>query len=188
LQQAFLEAVVRALQQAGVTYAITGSVASNFWGTPRLTHDVDVLVVLPPDQVGPVVAAFSGQFYVSEQAARDAAATHHMFNIIDTAGGFKADFWVSAQDPFSQSMLSRRRRVELLPGLEAFIGSPEDVLLHKLLWHKLTPSQRQLGDAAGIAAVQAGQLDLDYLRDWAAMQSTTDLLDEVLQGKHLKTT
>jgi hypothetical protein len=71
---------------------------------------------------------------------------------------------------------------------KAWLGSPEDVLLHKLDWNRITPSERQLADAAGIAAVQAGQLDLDYLRQWAALQSTAEVLEEVLQDKYLKQT
>ena len=85
-------------------------------------------------------------------------------------------------------MLNRRRREELVKGQLTYIGSPEDVLLHKLVWHKITPSDRQLADAAGIASVQQGKLDLPYMRHWAAQQSTSDLLEEVLQGKYLKLT
>src|SRR5262249_26642847 len=151
----------------GVTYAITGSVASNVWGVPRLTHDVDILVVLPADQVARVAAALAGPYYLSEDAVRDAVQSGSMFNVLDTSSGLKADFWVSAGDPFSQSMLSRRRRVAIAPGREAYVGSPEDILLHKLVWNKITPSERQLADAAGIAAVQGSHLDLAYLRGWA---------------------
>jgi len=85
-------------------------------------------------------------------------------------------------------MLSRRRRVEIVPGRLAWVGTPEDVLLHKLVWHTITPSERQLADAAGIASVQAAQLDLAYMRQWATQQGTAQLLEEVLQGKHLKKT
>jgi hypothetical protein len=47
-------------------------------------------------------------------------------------------------------------------------------------------SERQLADAAGIAAVQVGNLNLDYLREWAKNQGTEAVLDEVLAGNHLK--
>ena len=111
-----------------------------------------------------------------------------MFNIIDAGSNFKADLWVSANDPFSQSMLARRRRSEILSGIEAFLGSPEDVLLHKLVWNTITPSDRQLGDAAGIVAVQGDKLDVNYLRGWAARQGTRHVLEELLAGKYLKET
>ena len=98
------------------------------------------------------------------------------------------DLWISAGDPFSESTLNRRRKVHLITGLEAFLGAPEDVLLHKLVWNQITPSDRQLGDAAGIVAVQSSNLDVPYMRLWAARQGNADILEEVLAGKHLKTT
>lgn len=188
MQHAFLKDVIERLESAGLTYAITGSIASNYWGIPRATHDLDVVVVLQPDQVPQVIAAFPDPYYLSDLAIQDAVSTGSMFNVIDTMTGFKVDFWVFKGDPFNQSMINRRRREEVLPGRPAFVGSPEDVLLHKLLWSKITPSERQLGDAAGIVEVQQGKLDLPYMRHWAAQQSTSDLLEEVLQGKYLKPT
>jgi hypothetical protein len=189
LQQEFLKIFLERLEAAGSLYAVTGSVASNFWGIPRLTHDVDVLVVLSQTQVPQVLAAFSSErYYLSEPAVRAAIRSSAMFNIIDSQTGNKADLWVWSGDPFSENLLARRQRVELVPGVQAFIGSAEDVLLHKLVWHRITPSERLLADAAGIAAVQGGKLDLEYMKDWAAKQGTTDLLDDALQGKGLKKT
>jgi hypothetical protein len=135
-----------------------------------------------------VSAALTGPYYRSEQAVREAVTRRGMFNVIDSSTGLNADLWVASGDAFSESMLSRRRRLEIVPGQEAFVASPEDVLLHKLVWYKITPSDRQLSDAAGIAAVQAGQLDLSYLRERAARQSSAQLLEEILQGKYLKRT
>jgi hypothetical protein len=171
-----------------VTYAITGSIASNLWGIPRTTHDVDVVVVLSPPDVPRIVAAFADRYYLSAEAVADAVSRGSMFNVIDLNTSLKADLWVTQGDPFNQSMLSRRIRLEIVPGREAYVGSAEDVLLHKLVWHTITPSERQLADAAGIAAVQAGKIDLNYLKEWAARQGTGKLLEAVLQGKYLKTT
>ena len=188
MEQEFLKDIIARLEQTGVSYAITGSVASNLWGTPRTTHDVDVVVVLSKADVERIVTAFSARYYVSDIAVKDAVARSSMFNVIDFTKSLKADMWVTQADPFNQSMLSRRRRVEIVPGQEAYVGTPEDVLLHKLVWHTITPSERQLADAAGVAAVQAGSLDLDYMRTWAVRQGTSELLEEVLQGKYLKKT
>jgi hypothetical protein len=189
LEQAFLKDIIERLETAKVVYAITGSIASNYWGIPRTTHDVDIVIVLQPEQISPLVSALSADvYYLSEQAVKEAVSSGNMFNLIDTSTGLKADFWVFKGDPFNQSMLSRRHREELVQGTQAYVGSPEDVLLHKLVWYKITPSDRQLSDAAGIAAVQKGNLDLDYMRAWAARQSTGDLLEDVLQGKYLKQT
>jgi hypothetical protein len=188
LQQEFVKDIVARLERTGVVYAITGSIASNVWGLARTTHDIDIVVVLAAGAAAGMAAAFDNPYYVSVAAIDQAILTGGMFNVIDTAHGIKADFWVTRQDAFNASMLGRRRRLEIVPGQPAFVGSAEDILLHKLVWHTITPSERQLGDAAGIAAVQGANLDLAYLREWAGRQGTTPLLDEVLQGKHLKKT
>jgi hypothetical protein len=188
LQQEFVKDILARLERAGVVYAVTGSIASNLWGTPRTTHDVDIVVVLTAADVERMVAAFGDAYYLSEAAVREAVLQGPMFNVIDSASGLKADFWVAKGDPFNQSMLSRRRRLEIVPGQQAFVGTPEDVLLHKLVWNQITPSDRQLSDAAGIATVQAGSLDLEYMRKWAAKQGTSRELEEILAGKYLKET
>jgi hypothetical protein len=41
---------VRPLQLAGIRYIVTGSVASIFYGEPRLTLDVDLVVFLNDNQ------------------------------------------------------------------------------------------------------------------------------------------
>ena len=188
MQQEFIRDVVARLERSGVTYAITGSMASSIWGTPRTTHDIDIVLVMTAADAGPLIAAFADRYYLSEPAVREAVRTASMFNIIDSAAGLKADLWVTRDDPFNRSMLARRCRLEVVPGQPAWVGTAEDILLHKLVWHTITPSERQLGDAAGIAVVQAGSLDLQYLRDWAERQGTSQLLEEVLQGKHRKQT
>ena len=45
-QRAFFVRVVAALEAAEVAYAITGSWASITYGTPRTTHDLDVVISL----------------------------------------------------------------------------------------------------------------------------------------------
>jgi hypothetical protein len=180
--------IVERIERIGAPYAIGGSVASSTWGTPRSTHDVDIVIVLSPEEIGKVVKEFPNPYYVSEDAIH-LALNGGMFNIIQTIEDFKADFWVpAAGDEFNQSVLARRQHVEIPPGFMAWLASPEDVLLHKLVWHKMTPSDKQLMDCGGIAAVQSGRLDLEYLRAWAARQGTSDSLNDVLAGKGLKAT
>jgi len=188
LEQEFLRDIIARLEASGVLYAVTGSVASSFWGIPRTTHDVDVVVVLVAVDQQRILGAFDDPYYLSEAAVQDAISRQSMFNIVDSSKALKVDVWVSRDDPFSQAVLRRRCRVEILPSQPAYIASPEDVLLHKLVWNTITPSERQLADAAGIATVQARKLDLDYMRSWAVKQSTLSVLEEVLQGKYLKAT
>ena len=76
-------------------------------------------------------------------------------------------------------MLRRRVRVTLF-GEPAWISTAEDVILHKLVWDRVSPSERQLADAAGIVAVQADALDKDYLRSWAQKLEVAGDLERLL--------
>jgi len=89
-----------------------------------------------------------------------------MFNAIDRRSALKVDFWVLQRDPFEENMFARRLRVTLF-GEPAWIATAEDTLMHKLCWNRITPSERQLGDAAGIVAVQGADLDRSYLEHLA---------------------
>jgi hypothetical protein len=70
-----------------------------------------------------------------------------------------------------------------LLGEAAWIATAEDVILHKLLWNRITPSDRQMGDAAGVVSVQAGALDTSYLRRWARELNLNNELEGLLSGK-----
>ena len=79
-------------------------------------------------------------------------------------------------------MLRRRAQVTLF-GEPAWISTAEDVILHKLVWNRMSPSDRQLGDAAGIVSVQADALDKNYLRQWAQELKLTGELERLLSGE-----
>lgn len=161
---------------------LTGSMASNFWGIPRTTHDLDFVVRFPAEAADRIAREFEEGFFLDEQAIRESSRPPYMFNAIDRRSALKVDFWFLRSEPFEQSMFDRRFR-ETLFGEPAWIPTAEDVLLHKLYWNALTPSERQLGDAAGIAAVQAGELDLGYLRVWGSRLGVSQVLDDVLLGR-----
>ena len=173
---------LRRLNQTGITYYLTGSMASNYWGIPRTTHDLDFVIQMPPSAVPRIVQAFSGDFYLEEATVRAAYQPPNQFNAIDTRSALKVDFWLPKPEPFDSEMLRRRVSVTLF-GEPAWICTAEDVILHKLMWNRITPSDRQLGDAAGVVAVQAGALDKSYLRRWARELKLADELERLLSGE-----
>jgi hypothetical protein len=181
-EQELLADCLRRLNRSGVTYYLTGSMASNYWGIPRTTHDLDFVVQLPASAITAIVQAFSGDFYIEESAVRAAFQPPHQFNAIDTRSALKVDFWLPKPEPFDREMLRRRVRVTLF-GEPSWIATAEDVILHKLIWNRITPSGRQLGDAAGVVAVQAGALDNNYLMQWAQELKLVDELGKLLSGE-----
>lgn len=172
---------LRRLNATGIGYMLTGSMASNYWGIPRSTHDLDFVVRISAREVAVIVAAFATDFHLDADAIRAAFGPPYQFNAIDERSALKVDFWVLRDEPFEREMFSRRLAVELL-GERAAIATAEDTILHKLYWDSLTPSERQLADVAGIFAVQAGALDLAYLRRWSAVLRVDEKLSALLAG------
>jgi hypothetical protein len=129
-----------------------------------------------------IVSAFTPDFYIEEAAVRAANQPPHQFNAIDTRSALKVDFWLPKPEPFDKKMLRRRVYVTLF-GEPAWIATAEDVILHKLIWNRISPSDRQLGDAAGVMAVQAEALDKNYLKQWARELKLTAELEKLLSGE-----
>lgn len=56
------------LNDLAIPYMLVGSMASNYWGIPRTTHDFDFVLVLQHDDVDPLVNAFSTGFFVQRES------------------------------------------------------------------------------------------------------------------------
>jgi hypothetical protein len=181
-QEELLIDCLKRLNDAGLSYMVTGSMASNYWGIPRTTHDLDFAIQLPPTAVPKIVAAFASGFFIDEQAVRGAYRPPFQFNAMDQRSSLKVDFWLPAGMEFEREMFGRRVQRSLFD-ITAWIATAEDIVLHKLYWDKLTPSERQRGDAAGVFAVQRDKLDRDYLRRWAGELGVETTLNLLLEGK-----
>jgi hypothetical protein len=167
-QPKLLKRVIHVLDELGIGYMMTGSLASSMQGAPRLTHDIDLVVALPSEDCERLFRAFDPAcYYLSRQAMDEAVRLGRMFNLLEYAGGDKVDFWMLTDEPFDQSRFARRR-TEVLLGIPINVSSPEDTILAKLQWAmKAGGSERQFGDARSVYELQRAVLDLDYLNDWA---------------------
>ena len=182
-QQELLKKVVQILDDTGIQSMITGSVASSLQGEPRSTHDIDLVVAIGKTDVKKLVKAFPPpDFYLEEESIIDAIDRQGMFNLIDIKSGDKADFWILTNDSFDQSRFVRRY-VEEVMGMRIMVSSPEDTILAKLRWAKLSAgSEKQFTDALRVYEVQSERLDMDYLRSWARKLGVEPLLQK-LQGE-----
>ncbi|MBM4091029.1 MAG: hypothetical protein FJ276_16645 [Planctomycetes bacterium] len=170
------------LNRLSVPYMLVGSMASNYWGIPRTTHDLDFVLALQPADIESLAAAFGEGFFIQVESVRRAFSPPHQFNAIDEKSALKVDFWLLKPDAFEHNAFERRRPVSLF-GTPAWIMTAEDVILHKFYWHTLSPSDRQLHDAAGVFAVQGDALDMIYLRHWAPILHVGEQLAALLAGR-----
>jgi hypothetical protein len=180
-QEDFLLDLARSLEEAGIPFMVAGSHGSSFYGQPRATNDVDLVIDPTPTQLDKLLALLGPRYYVSATAARDALRQHGMFNVLDVAAGWKADVIVRKDRPFSAEEFRRRRTGKVL-GHPLPMAAPEDVVLTKLEWDQITPSERQVKDALHIILVQGPRLDRAYLRHWAQALGVTETLEKLLRA------
>ena len=182
-EQELLLDCVRRLNVSGVQYMLTGSMASNAWGIPRTTHDLDFVIQLPSSQIPALVKAFAHpDYFLDETSVRGAYQPPHQFNVIHVPSALKADFWLLRSVPFEREMFSRRLK-DAWFGEPLWLATAEDVILHKLYWNRITPSDRQLADVAGVVHVQRGGLDEGYLHQWAGQLGIAAELEAALSGR-----
>jgi hypothetical protein len=161
-----LRRITTALEQAGIAYMLTGSLAGSFHGAPRSTQDVDIVIEASSKQLRKFVESLpETEYYADLEAALEAHRRESLFNVIDVATGWKIDLIIRKSRPFSQAEFARRQSVDV-QGLSVFVASAEDVILAKLEWSKRAQSQRQLEDVVDLLKFRGEKLDLGYLEKW----------------------
>ena len=166
-QAELLRHLVDVLESVGAEYMIGGSHAAMYYGEPRLTRDIDVIVALRAADLPTFLRGFPQEdYYVDDLAAREAVRTTKQFNIIHPSSGLKIDVYVNPNTPYDRERLTRRQRLPLVPGREAYFASPEDVILYKLLYHRQVESGMHVRDILGIIRVSGAELDERYIAQW----------------------
>ncbi len=144
------------LNQTGVQWMATGSIASMSYGDYRVTNDVDVIVVLGGNDIEKLVAAFPlEEFYcppVDVIATEVARKTRGHFNLIHHDTGFKADVYPASKDLFTDWAL-RHRQPATIEDSTIWLAPPEYVIVGKLEFYREGGSEKHLRDIRGILAV-----------------------------------
>jgi hypothetical protein len=178
----FIKDLAAKLQAAGIDYCITGGYAVSVWGSPRSTIDIDLIAGLKPSQVQPLIKAMAPQHgaYLDEEAIRDAISTGGEFNYLPADAAMKVDFWVITEENKAGTQELRRKRKEVFEGQEVFFISPEDLILSKLRWARMSKSTRHAEDIRSVLSVSGHALDMAYLKREAAAQGLTQDLAEFI--------
>ncbi|MBI4585030.1 MAG: hypothetical protein HY717_13540 [Planctomycetes bacterium] len=173
-----------ALEKLGVPFHLGGSLASSIHGLPRATLDADLVADLRPGQGRTLVRLLGSEFYADAQAIEEAIERRASFNVIHLKTMFKVDVFVLEDEAFHRESFRRSRPEKLLPfGAAVRVATPEDTVLHKLLWFQKGGgvSDRQWGDLLGILKVQGGRIDEAYLQNWAGKLGIGELLERALR-------
>ncbi len=181
-EQELLADCLSRLNRSNIDYMLVGSMASNFWGIPRTTHDIDFVVEYEAKDVESIVKLFEDDFFIQEISVQSALKPPHQFNALDNRSALKVDFFRLDDDLYRKEGFRRRQAITML-GQAATIAAPEDVILNKLRWYSISPSDRQLQDSAGILAVSGDLIDRDYVSEWAKRLGVSELWQRLENGE-----
>ena len=108
-----LTPLVEMFEQLGITYYIGGSVSSSLHGLARRTQDVDVIADVEPSQVRSLVPLLQHDYYVDEQAWKDAVRRGLPYNVIHLTTMLKVDLIPLKRRAFTREEARRAQRCEV---------------------------------------------------------------------------
>jgi hypothetical protein len=159
----------------------TGAVAASYYGTPRTTMDVDVVVNISPEDsqsllLKPLEAA---EIRVDENKMLAALrAGYRVVTLRDEKTAYTLDLILSDK--------KLEKKSGKIVGLPSFIQTPEELILSKLRMIKSTISkEKSQKDRDDVKAILSHtRVEGELLRRRARKENTLAMLDE-LMGKEL---
>ncbi|MEO8613556.1 MAG: hypothetical protein ABI600_00320 [Luteolibacter sp.] len=157
-----IDTFIRPLNEHGIRYIITGSVASMVYGEPRLTNDVDVVLEITSQDIPTLVNAFPEKdFYlppveIIETELLRGSRGH--FNIISQLTMLKADIYLVGNDPIQRWGMKEARILDIDDQQISF-ASPEYVIIRKLEFYREGNSAKHLRDIASMITESSSEID-----------------------------
>ncbi len=163
-----------ALTAAGISHMLVGGFTTNYYGIPRATKDVDIVIQLADRaQLSTVAAALGSGFDFDSQVTFE-TITGNVRHIVRLPGTpFVIELFELGKDEFQQKRFTRRVSL-FIPqvGQHVSLPTPEDVVIQKVRWGR----PKDLEDARDVLAVQGSDLDLKYIETWCERHGTLDRL------------
>ena len=165
-----IELFAQPLNELGVRYLITGSVAAMLYGEPRVTHDIDFVAFLRSEDAARLAKAFPPpEFYVppAEVIADEMACEQRgHFNIIHADSGLKADFYLANHRDELNGWAFRNAKRYSVRNISIALAPAESVIVSKLEYYREGRSEKHLRDIRSMLAISGDQMDRSALNEW----------------------
>ncbi len=157
-----IELFILPLNRLGIRYLVSGSVAAMYYGEPRLTYDIDLIVFLRATDLVHLSAAFPGpEFHMPPPdiiLAEMARVQGGHFNIIHVSSGFKADFYPAGREDL-HAWAFRNVRGFPIGDNKVRLAPPEYVIVRKLEYFREGGSEKHLRDIRAMLIVSGEIID-----------------------------
>jgi len=181
----FARLVLDALEAAEADYMLGGALAVAAWAEARSTQDVDIVVSVPLEHIKRLSEELEKRdMLVPVEVILDIFLESRAdipINAIHLHTGYKAElFLLRAGDALRESAFLRRKLVDLGSPLgTVYVHAPEDLILYKLHYFRVSQQPKHIRDIASIVLALADQLDYAYIEDWATSWGVLPLWNEV---------
>ena len=171
-----LKKVCNQLDEHGIKYMVSGSIALNIYTIPRMTRDIDIVIELSESKIDEFTSLFPNAYY-DKNTIREALKRKGMFYVIDHSTGFKIDFIIRKETEYHNLAFQRRQRVNEF-NTEIWVVEINDLIIAKIIWIQQYQSERQLFDIENL--LLNPEKDLDYIKNWCTKLNlqTFNLLDD----------
>ena len=177
----FVTRVVTILRDLEIPYMVVGSFSTNVHGTPRSTKDADFVIELGSRSILEISQQLGSDFTLEPQMSFETVTGTMRYRVTHPATSFVIEFFLLSDDPHDRERFQRRLSGDIGDGKSTFVPTAEDVIITKLRWSKHGLRQKDVLDAAAVIAVQAGRLDLEYIRRWCDLHGTRELFEAQLR-------
>ncbi len=177
----FVGKVIRILEKSNIDYVIVGGIVAIYYGEPRTTQDIDVIIRVPKSDIEKISALCSllekEKFKIiggCESISTSIKERVHV-TVYDEDYMFRVDL----QGVYSRLNIlafEGRRRVEIF-GVKAWIQGPEDLIIAKLTYYM---GNRDIRDVVAILKNSYGIIDWGRLKKLAREFQVEDKIRELL--------
>jgi hypothetical protein len=173
----FVRRLIGGFGGAGLDYAFTGALATSFYGVPRTTTDVDVIVAI--SSVADVTGKVAG-------ALRHAGLEIDEWRInMALESGYRIASFKDKTSPYTLDVIfvdTLRKNTGTVAGLTTFFQAPEDLVLAKLRMVKATkPHERAVKDEEDVKAIlEFTKVDLKAVKKQAKQDGTLPVLEGLI--------
>jgi hypothetical protein len=174
-----MERIAALLDELRIPYHFTGGLAVFYYGEPRFTQDIDVVLRISSDRPEAMLllGRLSQAYFVDVPTALEAIRGNGLFQALERSTMIKIDFHVGEKIP---GELNRSIVREYAPGLQIRLPSKEDAILSKLIWMRLG-SHKAKSDATTMWK-RDEELDRQHLSQQALRLGLTKELSEVQEA------
>lgn len=157
-----LRKIVGILETEKIDYMIVGGFATSYHNRARTTNDIDIVIQIYPSHVKSILKHFP-DWAGFEESFMESVEMEMLFNITDFETGIRYDFMPFKDNDYGWEAFDRRVEVTFFD-TKCYICSKEDLIISKLRWYNITPSEKQMEDLKFLLLDK--NLRMDYLRWW----------------------